>query len=176
MKIDKAISHFKWRLTETDNKGGVTLKKNLNPSINDLKALNSIIEYKEQQESHVLSQNESLAKLFIHQFILMCSTNLYTSEMALKSIDYILSKSVYDWTLTLKEQIPMMKFNSIGITKYPLETKDMLNITLMQERNAKIIEEYPEELTEALNTEVKEDQICKWVAFEVNRIINKFDK
>ncbi|QQV90465.1 hypothetical protein Harreka1_58 [Olleya phage Harreka_1] len=165
MNIDKALSHFKYKLTNS-----------WKPTPTDIKAYNAILDYKEQQESHVLSQNESLAKLFIHQFILMCSTNLYTSEMALKSIDDILSKSVYDWTMTLKEQIPMMKFNSIGITKYPLETKDMLNMTLMQERSAKIIEEYPEELTEAINTEVKEDQICKWVAFEVNRIINKFDK
>ena len=176
MNIDKAISHFEFRLVEKDSKGKIKLKNNLKPNLNDLKAYNAIIDYKETQDNIAVAQNESLCKLFIHQFILMCQTKLYTSETALKSINDILDQSVSSWVDILRNEIPMLRFNSVGSHKYPIDEKDVWNITKRQERDAKIIDEFETELTSALKTQITKDQVIKWVESNVNRIINKYDK
>ena len=162
MDIKKAISHFEYKL-----------RNHWKPTKKDIEAYNSIVDYKEQQDSINLTQNEPLAKLFIHQFILLCRTKIMTSEMALNAIDEILNKSVYDWCELLKEEIPMMRFNSIGLHKYPLESKDEFNITKLQERNKLIIEEFEDELLAALKIEMKTDEVIKFVEKHVNRIIVK---
>lgn len=160
MNIEQAINHFEYKL-----------KNHWKPTKKDVEAYNSLIDYKEQQESASLSENEALAKLFIHQFILLCQTKIMTSEMALKSINDILSKSVYEWCLILKEEIPMLRFNSIGVHKYPLDEKDFYNVTKMQERNKLIINEFETELTEALRLDVEIDDVVKFVEKNINRII-----
>lgn len=160
MNIEQAINHFEYKL-----------KNHWKPTKKDVEAYNSLIDYKEHQESASLSENEALAKLFIHQFILLCQTKIMTSEMALKSINDILSKSVYEWCLILKEEIPMLRFNSIGVHKYPLDEKDFYNVTKMQERNKLIINEFETELTEALKLDVEINDVVKFVEKNINRII-----
>lgn len=160
MDIEKAISHFEYKL-----------RNHWKPTKKDIEAYNALVDYKEQQDSVNLTQNEPLAKLFIHQFILLCRTKIMTSEMALNAIDEILNKSVYDWCVLLKEEIPMMRFNSIGLHKYPIDPKDEFNITKLQERNKLIIDEFEDELLAALKIEMKIDEVIKFVKKHVNRII-----
>lgn len=162
MDINKAIQHFKYKLTNS-----------WKPTKFDIEAYNAILEYKELQESINISKNESLAKLWIHQLMLLSNTNCYNGERSIQVIDEILEKSVYEWCLKLKEQLPMMRFNSIGLDKYPL-THGMNQSELMN-RNNKIIDEFETELTEAMIHEPKEEDIIKFVQFQINRIVNKFE-
>lgn len=175
MKIDKALSHFDYKLVERDSKGkALKLKKNFTPTENDIKAFNAILQYKETMERQVVMENESFAKLYIHQLMLLNTSYLYPAERSIQVIDEILDKSVYEWCLALKEQIPMMRFNSIGLSKYPIG--DIHNVTKQQERNKKILEEFETELTEALKYTISEDSIIKFVNEQITRVINKYEK
>ena len=175
MKIEKALNHFEWRLTVKNEQGKVTgLKGNLKPSLTDIEALNSIIQWKEHQESIVLARNEGLAKLWIHQLILLSNTKMYNGERSIQVIDEILNKEVYEWCMILKEQLPLMRFNSVALDKYPLE--DVMNRTKQLERKDAIINEFETELTEAFKYEISEDNIIKFVKSQINRIINKYEK
>ena len=68
----------------------------------------------------------------------------------------------------------MLRFNSIGANKYPLE--DAYNMTKNKERNAKIINEFETELTEALKYKPKEEDVIKFVTNQINRVIDKYEK
>ena len=164
MNIEKALQHQKWRL------------QNSKPTKKDVEAYNSILEWKELQEQQVLQKNESLAKLWIEKMILLSRTKLYDGKRCIEVINEILSKSVYEWCVILNTEIPQMRFNSVGIYKYPLEEKDAYNVFKMQERNKKIIDEFETELTEALKFQSKEEHTIKFVTKEINKIINTFEK
>lgn len=166
MNINKAIEHLEWRFT----------KSGLKPTKRDIEAYNSIIEYKDIQETKNLSQNESLAKLWMHQLILLSRTNMYNGERCIQVIDEILNKSVYDWCLILKSEIPMMRFNSIGMGKYQIDTETVLNRSKLNSINKKIISEFETELTKALKHEPNEENIIKFVKKEIDRIIVKYEK
>jgi len=163
MDINKAIEHFAWKL-----------QNHWKPTPKDIEAFNAVLNYKKMQEDINLQRNENLAKMWVKTFITMSNTNLYNAETIINEIDKDLSKSVYDWCLILKEQLPMMRFNSIGRNKYP--PPQDYNITKIQENNAKIIAEFETELTQALNYKPKEDDVIRFVTSQINRIIDKFEK
>lgn len=165
MNINKALEHFKWKF-----------ENSWKPTKKDVEAFNSIVEYKEIQESKSLSENELLAKLWIHQLILLARTNMYNGERCVQVIDEILSKPVYEWCLILKDEIPLMRFNAVGVHKYQLEKENVLNRTKLSEINEKIINEFETDLTKALKSEISEDNIIKFVSQNINRIIDKFEK
>ena len=142
MNIEKALEHFEWKFKNT-----------WKPTKRDVEAYNSIVEWKELQEGYNLSQNESLAKLWIHQMMLLSQTDSYTGERCVQVIDEILDKSVYHWCLELKKQLPVMKFNAL--------TKQGAS---------------DEELTEALKFEITEENIIKFVQKEITRVLNKYEK
>ena len=162
MKINQALNHFKWKL---ENKWSPTEK--------DLEAYNSLIDYVEFQNGVNLEQNEALAKLWIEKVILLNRTKSYSGSQAIGAIDEILSKSVYDWCIMLQQEMPMMRFNSVGNHKYPLKEEDAYNLTKIRDRNAKIIEEFEDELTSALRFTISEDDIIKFVKKHITRIIQK---
>jgi len=159
MNIDKALSHFEFKLTEDDGNGKKRLKKSFKPTGNDIKAFNAIVQYKKKQESKSLYDNESLAKLFLESFMIKMDCNMYTSETALEAISTTLEYTVYELCMKLKEKIPLYKFNNIGEKKYP------------SIQNKELVEKYGKELTEALTTEVTEDQVIRWVGSKVNKIL-----
>ena len=163
MNIDKAIEHFKWKL-----------QNHWTPTETDLEAYNSILDYKELQESANMSANESLAKLWVHQLMLLSNTNLYNGERSIQVIDEILEQPLYDWCVKLKNQLPMMRFNAVALEKHPLGSFNSLTAQL--ERNNKIVEEFETELTEALKYEPKEEDTIKFVQSQITRVINKFEK
>lgn len=165
MNIQKALEHFQYKF-----------KNNWKPTSRDIEAYNAIVEYKELQETKTLQENELFAKLWIHQLILLSRTNMYNGERSIQVIEEILSKSVYDWCVTLKNEIPMMRFNSVGMGKYQIDTETVLNRTKLSQINNEIIDEFETELTQALTTEISEEKIIKFVKREINRIINKFEK
>lgn len=142
MNINKALEHFEWKL-----------KNSWKPTKKDVEAYNSIVDYKEIQESINLSRNENLAKLWIHQMILLSNTDSYTGERCIQVIDEILDKSVYHWCLEMKEQLPMMQFRALR----KLNSSD-------------------KELSKTLCLEVSEDNIIKFVEKQITRIINKYEK
>ena len=142
MNINKALEHFEWKF-----------KNSWKPTQKDVEAYNSILEYKAQQESYNLSRNENLAKLWIHQMILLSNTDAYTGERCIQVIDEILSKSVYQWCLEMKEQLPMMQFRALE----KLGSSD-------------------EELKKTLAFTISEENIIKFVEKEITRFINKFEK
>jgi hypothetical protein len=165
MNIYKALDHFEYKF-----------RNSWKPTEADIKAFNAIVRYKKLQEAKTLQQNELLAKLWIHQLILFSRTGGYNGERSIQVLDEILSASVYEWCLVLKDEIPMMRFGSIGSHKYPLEPKDYYNFTKLKNRNKKIIDEFETELTKAMKHEVTEENIIKFVKTQINRIINKFEK
>lgn len=165
MNIDKALEHFNYKF-----------KNHWKPSKTDIEAFNSILEWKEEQENKVMQDNESLCKLWIEKMILLSRTKLYDGKASIKVINEILSKSTYEWCEILNNEIPMIRFNSVGLHKYPVEEKDVYNMTKLQERNTKIIEEYETDLTKAIKTEPKLNDTIKLVNSEINKIINKFEK
>lgn len=163
MNIDKALSHFKYKLTNS-----------WKPTPTDIKAYNAILDYKELQESDNLSSNESLAKLWIHQLVLLSNTNAYSGKRSIQVLDEILDKSVYDWCITLKNQLPLMRFNNIGLDKFPIG--DLTNRTEQLERSNAIVSEFETELTEALKYSISEKDCIKFVEQQINRVINKYEK
>lgn len=142
MNINKAIEHFQWKF-----------KNSWKPTPKDIEAFNSIIDYKELAESRNLTQNESLAKLWIHQMILLSNTNMYNGERCIQITHEILDKSVYDWCLKLKDEIPMMKVRS-NLDSYKND----------------------EEMFVDLKYEISEDNIIKFVKKEISNIILKYEK
>jgi hypothetical protein len=158
MNIDKALEHIKWKF---DNVAPPTLK--------DLESFNAILDYKEKQEDINLEQNENLAKLWVHTLTTLAYTKTYNAEQCINEIDNILKISVYDWCEILREQLPMMRFNSVGNHKYPLV--DPYNITKLRERNEKIINEFETELIEAHNFKAKIENVVRFVKNHVTRII-----
>ena len=142
MNINKALEHFEWKL-----------KNSWKPTKKDIEAYNSIVDYKHNQEGVNLSRNESLAKLWIHQMILLSNTDSYTGERCVQVIDEILSKSTYEWCLEMRNQLPMMNFRAL-------------------EKNGAT----DEELKKALISKPSEENIIKFVNKEITRIINKFEK
>ena len=163
MNIEKAIEHIRWKF---ENKW--------KPTESDVKAFNAILSYKQTQEDINLARNENLAKMWVNTFITFAWTKTYNAEQCIQEIDKILELSPYEWCLRLKEEIPMMRFNSVGNHKYPLE--DAYNITKLRERNEKIINEFETELTEALKHEPKEEDIIRFISSQINRVINKYEK
>lgn len=165
MNIDKALEHFQYKF-----------KNNWKPTNRDIEAYNSIIQYKELQETKTLQENELLAKLWIHQLILLNRSNMYSGERSIQVIDEILSKSVYEWAIILKNEIPMMRFNSIGVGKYQIDTETVLNQTKLNKINNDIINEFETDLTKSLKHDISEEKIIKFIKQQINRIIDKFEK
>ena len=163
--IDKALEHFERKF-----------RKVWKPTEKDLEAYNTILEYKNINEAINMTSNENYAKLYIEKLILLSSSGMYSGERALQVIDEILSKTVYEWCLILQKEIPMMRFNQVGVVEYPLKEKDALNLSKTTERNKNIIKDYDNELIEALNYEISEEDIIKFVKSQITRTINKFEK
>ena len=160
MNIDKALDHFKWKF-----------KNSWKPTETDIKAYNTIIEFKEMQESINLSENEALAKLWIHQLMLLNDTEMYSSERAIQVIDEILSKSVYEWCIKLRSQANIMRFKTLLETsEYKIALKERKPLK-MHEIGYKQINDNPEKFKEALNREIKEDDIIKFVERQITRIL-----
>ena len=175
--INKALNHFSFKLIDKDINGNVKgLKKNFTPTIDDVKAFNVIAEWKELQEAKVLKRNESLAKLFIHQLILLMRSKVYDSKRSIEVIHEILDKPVVQWCETLQNEIPMLRFNAVGNIKYPIDDVNILNQTELNERNDKIVEEFETELTEAMNYTISKEDVIKFVESSLNTIINKYEK
>jgi len=143
MNINKALEHFKYKWD----------KKILIPTEKDIEAYNAIIEYREKQDSINLQQNNNLAKLWIHQLMLLSNTEMYTGERCIQVIDEILEKPVYDWCLELQKQLSIMKFNAID-----------------KEGGS------DEELNEALQWKPTEEYVIKFVEQHITRIMNKYEK
>lgn len=164
MNINKALEHFQYKF-----------KNNWKPTQRDIEAYNAIVDYKEMQETKILNENESLAKLWIHQLILLSRSNMYNGERCIQVIDEILSLSVYEWCLKLQNELPMMRFNSVGMGKYQIDTETVLNRTKLSQINEQIINEFENELTEALKYEPKEEDVIRFVSNQINRIIDKHE-
>jgi hypothetical protein len=163
MNIEKALSHFEWKL-----------KNHWKPTAKDIEAFNSILDFKEHRQSISLSENELLAKMWIHQLMLLNATKMYSAKRAIQAIDEILEQTVYDWVLKLHEQSKMMRFNTLSYSEeYEQSLKD-LNVTRMQETSLKSINENEEEYYKILNTETKEEDMIKFVEQQMNRIVNKY--
>ena len=85
--------------------------------------------------------------------ILLSNTDSYSGTRCIEVVDEILTKSVYEWCLELKEQLPMMNFRAL---QKKLGTD--------------------EELKKALIYEISEANIIKFVEAEITRIIDKYEK
>jgi hypothetical protein len=160
MNIDRAISHFEYKLKNT-----------WKPTKSDIEAYNAIIEYKEKQEDINLEQNENLAKLWVHTLMMLNVTNLYTAEQCIVEIDKILEPTVYDWCLLLQEKLPIMKFSAIGNVEFPLTPIEQMSASIVMKNNKKIVDKYPDELMEALLSKPKIENVIRFVSNHVTRII-----
>jgi hypothetical protein len=165
MKVDKALEHFSWKFK---NVWKATEK--------DVEAFNSILEWKEQQESIVAYKNESLCKLWVHQLMLLNDTEMYDAERAIQVIDEILCKSTYEWCVKLHENINLMRFKTLlGTDKYKQYMKENKPFK-MRETGTNNINENSKEMSDILKSKVSEDVIIKFVNRNINRIINDFEK
>lgn len=161
MTINKAIDHFGWKF-----------KNVWQPTKKDVEAYNAILDYIDLQQTNNLSENESLAKLFIAYFIMIVKRHGISSKEALNTIDDILKRSVYNWCKVLQSQVKVMHLATIG-ESYDLNE---WNITKIDEHNQKILQDYSQEITEAIQKQTKEEDIIKWVEGIVNGIINEYEK
>ena len=166
MNIEKALEHFQWKF-----------KNHWQPTKKDIDAFNAIIEFKEMQETNSLANNENLAKLWIHQLILLNESKMYTGERSIQVIDEILSKSVYEWVLILQSKLGLMRFNSISSGNVSNKKDNALNHPLNnQQENKELVDLKAKELHDALLHQPKEEDVIKFVNSQVNRVINKFEK
>lgn len=166
MNIDKALNHFEWKF-----------KNHWKPTEKDVEAINSIIEYREHQDSVNLQKNESLAKLWIDKLMTLNDTNMYSAERAIQVIDEVLDNSVYHQCKKLHKNIGNMQINVLLKEELGyLEALKSGNITKLDEINEKIVKEQPEKLLKFLKNDVKEDNIIKFVEKHITRIIKKYEK
>jgi len=164
MNIEKALEYQLWRL------------KNSKPSKKDIEAFNSILDWKELQEAKVVRHNESLAKLWMHQLILLSETEMYNGQRSIQVIDEILSKSVYQWVTTLKDKLNIMRFKAVISESGVLLPKDRNNITELRKTMLEGLNKHPGEAQKAFDDEIKETNVIKFVNKMVNSVINKHDK
>lgn len=165
MNIEKALEHLKWKF-----------KNVWKPTAKDAEAINSILDYKELIETKIINENESLAKLYIHQLMLLNQTDGYSAERAIQIIDEILEQSVYEWCLKLKDQSNIMRFNALLSTdEYRQALKDNKPIT-MRYIGSKNIETNKEKFEETFKKQTTEENIIKFVESQITRIINKYEK
>ena len=157
MNINKALEHYQWKF-----------KNHWKPTAKDIEALNSIIDYKKTQESINLSQNESLAKLWIHQFLLFAWTNRGDAEASIDHLDNILSDSVYDWVKVLQKDIPMLK---VALNDFKEHVKEAYTKQEIEDRN-----KYYAKIHKDIMNIPKEEDMIKFVNNHINRVINKFEK
>ena len=162
MNIAKALTHLEWKL-----------KNHWKPTAKDLEAYNSILEWKELTESKNLSQNESLAKLWIHQFLLLAWAQKLDSKDVIIEIDTILKRSVYDWILTLQKDIPLLKLHLKDLNE-PIN--DAYSFTEMQTRNKKIVEQNHDQMLKDFLELPDEQNLIKFVGDQITRVINVFEK
>lgn len=165
MNIEKALEHFEWKF-----------KNHWRPTEKDIEAFNSIIEYKEIQQSKNMFENENLAKLWIHQLMLLNKTKMYSAERSIQVIDEILDKSVYEWCIILKENINLMRFNTL-LKEIDSDVSNKKDSSLEVFKTIdNIRDEKQKEMIKALYSEVSEENIIKFVEKHINRIINKYEK
>jgi len=165
MNIDKALDRLRWRF-----------QNSWKPNELDVEAYNSIIAYKEKQEDNNLQKNENLAKLWIHQLILLNETKMYDGERSIQIIDEILKDSVNDWCVKLHSKISQMRLNAFLIDKYNLEEDSLLNRTKTIEKNSYIAEKYKDDILEFNKINTKIEDIIKFIKNQINRIVNDFEK
>jgi len=165
MNIEKALSHFEWKF-----------KNSWKPTSKDIEAYNSILEWKELQESIVFQENELLAKLWIEKLITLSETKMYSGERSIQVIDEILNKSVYEMVCILKSKLSVMRFNAILNENDILNQIDILNEDKWLSAANKIIDNNPDKLKDALIDDIKEKNVIKFVEKQINRIINKYEK
>ncbi|MCP4054225.1 MAG: hypothetical protein GY739_14450 [Mesoflavibacter sp.] len=103
---------------------------------------------------------------------MLCKRHNLTSKEALNSIDDILKQDLHTWIKVLQNQIKVMHIGTIGAKKYPLDLNEY-NITKLDERNQQIINDFQPELLKALKTELKEEDVIKWVEDIITGITNK---
>jgi len=165
LNIDKAIDRIRWRY-----KNGWKVNET------DVEAFNSILEYKELQESISLEKNSLLAKMWIHQLILLNETEMYSAERAIQVIDEILEKDTYDWIKKLTEQTNIMRFNTLLSSPEYKEALDNGQVDKAREIGRKTIDKKADEMLKALKQEVSEDKIIRFVERQINRVLTKFEK
>lgn len=165
--INQALKDLKWSL---ENKWSDKVSKR------DIETFNSILSYVDMQNSIKMNKNESLAKLWIHQIMLLNNTMSYSAERSIQVIDEILDKSVYEWCLKMHSQANIMAFNSVlgkdntNTLEYILKPLDMRKI------DSNKLSKKEKECWEALTKEIKEENIIKFVEKEINRIIDKYER
>lgn len=139
----------------------------------DVKALNSLIGYVNHKNSITLQNNDLFAKLFIEKFITLASTERRTASSCVNNIEEILNTPVYELVLKLKECVPMIRFNNVGMDSIPFDEGKSLNLTYIRDRNNKIADLYEKELLKSLLTEYTEEEAIDFVETQVNRLIRK---
>ena len=165
MNINKAIERIEWRF-----------KNSWNVNDKDIEAYNAILDYKEMQESINMNKNESLAKLWIHQLMLLNTTQLYSAERSIQVIDEILNKSVYDWCIDLRSNIATMRFNALSLQSNGNVSKNILNRSNVINLIEQIVDKNEKQLLKEFQSEVSEQNIIKFVEKQITRIINKYEK
>ena len=165
MNIEKALSHFEWKF-----------KNHWRPTEKDIEAFNSIIEYKEVQQSKTMFENESLAKLWIHQLMLLNNTKRYSAQRSIQVIDEILDKPVYEWCVTMRENNVLMRFNALTAESEGVISNQKDSGYINVKTTREIVKEKEKELLKAVQSEITEENIIKFVEKHINRIINKFEK
>jgi trans-2-enoyl-CoA reductase len=165
MNIDKALSHLKWKF-----------ENHWKPTPKDVEAFNAILNYKDYQETTNLTKNENLAKLWIHQLILLNETDMYSAERAIQVIDEILEKPVYDWVKKLHNQVNIMRFKTLLDSKEYKKALIDLKPFNMKDIGIKTINNNEDEFVKALKEDVLEENIIKFVSSQITRVINKYEK
>lgn len=116
----------------------------------DIEAYNAIIDYVELTRSENLCQNELLAKLWIYQFISFMWASEKGSKVGVKHIDSICRTSVFEWCNVLKTNLNQL---------YAM--KNLNN---------------DKKFVEALNKELSDEQIIKFVEKNISLLLEKYEK
>ena len=155
--ISEALEHFNWKFENV-----------WKASEKDVEAFNTILDFKELVESENINANESLAKLWIHQFLLFSWTNRGDAEASIDHLDTILKSSVYDWVKVLQKDIPMLK---VALNDLKVPIKEAYTKQEIEERN-----KYYAKIHRDITNIPKEDDLIKFVNNHITRVINKFEK
>jgi hypothetical protein len=163
MNIDKALSHFQWKL-----------KNKWKPTELDVEAYNSILKFKRYHEQQTLQNNTLLAKLWIEKLILLNETKMYSAERSIQVIDEILQESVYSWCVKLHSKLSQMRLNTFLRDKYNDDDLSSLNTTKMAKTNIEIVDKYEKEIMDLLKDNIKEEDIIRFVEKHITRIEKTF--
>ena len=162
MTPGKALSHleFKTRKNSTEK---------------DVQAINTLVDYINNQNKSRLNDTGLFAKLFIDKFLTLALTRSMDASSIISEINNILSKDMIDLMKEFQRQIPFLKLDQyVYRVKRSSDIKGNAMLLDVQEKAVLISNMRFEDLANAFNQEYSLDEAQDFICTQVNKSLNNY--